>query len=361
MEQHNYSDGALGSGEVDGYDALILVSFGAPERAEDVMPFLRKVTDGRGVPEERLAAVAEHYYQAGGASPLNERCRQLLAALEGELAGLALRLYWGNRNWAPLLPATIAQMRNDGVQRALALVTSAYGGYSSCRQYLDDIATARAAVGPGAPVIDKLRLFYNHPGWVGAWADSLGKALALCGDVQGPVEILFSAHSIPQPMANTSPYVQHVTETAALTAGLAGAQTWRLVWQSRSGSPSAPWLGPDIGEVIATSQAAAIVVAPIGFVCDNMEIVHDLDVEAAALAEKKGARFVRARSVSGHPLFVSMVRELVQERLDGTAPKSLGAQGPWPDHCPEGHCPAPKAPPGAGPLPSQAAAQRSAP
>lgn len=331
------------------YEALVLVSFGGPERAEDVMPFLRRVTAGRGIPESRIEAVAEHYYHAGGASPINARCRELMAALAPELADLRLPLYWGNRNWHPLLDDTVAQMRDDGVQRALAFVTSAYGGYSSCRQYLDDIAAARAKVGPGAPEIQKLRLFYNHPGWARSWAASLSGALEACrvgvaagaGGSQGLVDVLFSAHSIPVSMAQTSPYVEHVSETARLVAGLAGVGEWKLVWQSRSGRPSSPWLGPDVTEVIEASGAAGVVVVPIGFVCENMEIVHDLDVEAAAVAETKGAYFVRAPAVSTSPAFVSMVRELVQERLSpGPERAALGPLGPWADACPVGHCPA---------------------
>ena len=357
------------------YDALLLVSFGGPERAEDVVPFLQRVTAGRGIPEQRIEAVADHYYKAGGASPINARCRQLLAALAPEMAELGLRLYWGNRNWAPLLEDTMAQMRDDGIIRALAFVTSAYGGYSSCRQYQDDIARARAKVGPGAPDIEKLRLYYNHPGWVEPWAASLSEAFEQCvvavgglsrpttvegghvapdgagwpvqgrpvqgRPVQGrPVQVLFSAHSIPLAMAATSPYVEHVTEAARLVAERAGTGSWQLVWQSRSGSPSSPWLGPDVCEVIEAGGAAGVVVVPVGFVCENMEVVHDLDVEAAATADKMKAHFVRASTVSAHPRFVQMVRELVQERLGPTVPPSaLGPLGPWPPSCPEGHCP----------------------
>ena len=313
-------------------------------------PFLRRVTAGRGVPQDRIAAVAEHYYRAGGASPINARCRQLLSALEPEMADLDLRSYWGNRNWHPLLEDTVAQMRDDGVRRALAFVTSAYGGYSSCRQYLDDIGTARAKVGPGAPEIDKLRLYYNHPDWAGPWADSLSQARRECeariahGPRRpgGPVEVLFSAHSIPVAMARTSPYVQHVTETARLVAQLSGTERWQLVWQSRSGGPSSPWLGPDVCEVIEASGAAGIVAVPIGFVCENMEVTHDLDVEAAASAAKIGAHFVRAAGVSATPAFVGMVRQLVQERLSPAAePLALGTLAPWPAACPAGHCPPP--------------------
>ena len=342
--------------EVEGYQALVLVSFGAPEREEDVIPFLRRVTAGRGVPDSRLSQVAEHYYAAGGASPLNARCRELLGALQPELAALGLKVYWGNRNWHPLLDDTIAEMRDDGIERALAFVTSAYGGYSSCRQYLDDIETARRRLGDEAPAVDKLRLYYNHPGWVGPWAVHLSRALepfrpaAAPGNESpgneniagpgSPVDVVFTAHSIPVPMAANSPYVQHLTETADLVAAAAGARPWRLAWQSRSGPPTSPWLEPDICDVVRTSQARTMVVVPIGFVCDNMEIVYDLDVEAAGVAKEKGATLVRVPTVSGSPAFVEMVRELVQERLDRDAPRrSLGHHRPWPDACPPDHCP----------------------
>jgi protoporphyrin/coproporphyrin ferrochelatase len=331
--------------KVERYQALVLVSFGAPERSEDVMPFLRRVTAGRGIPESRLAAVAEHYYAAGGASPLNSRCRELLDSLRPQLADLGLRLYWGNRNWFPLLEETLAQMRDDGIERALAFVTSAYGGYSSCRQYLDDIAMARSRAGDGAPVVEKLRLYYNHPGWVEPWAANLSRVLERAEadqDATGQrgVEVIFTAHSIPAPLAATSPYVEHITESSRLVAELAGAPSWRLAWQSRSGPPSSPWLEPDISEVIQAVPAKTLVTVPIGFVCDNMEIIHDLDVEAAAVAKEKGANLIRVPTVSNSPTFVKMVLELVQERLDPELPRrSVGRHGPWPDACPEAHCP----------------------
>jgi len=347
---------------VDAYQALLLVSFGGPERAEDVKPFLRRVTAGRDVPESRLDKVAEHYFAAGGVSPLPAQCRTLLDALRAELAGTSLDIYWGNRNWHPLLEDTLARMRDDGIERALAFVTSPYGGYSSCRQYLDDIAAARAKVGPGAPRVEKLRLYYNHPGWVGPWTSNLALALETCNaeiagahaagkdtaatvEVRrapvGAVEVLFSAHSIPVALARNSPYVEHVTEAARLAAEGARVKSWQLVWQSRSGNPSAPWLGPDICDVIRSSSAGAFVVVPIGFACDNMEVVYDLDIEAAATAREKGARFVRAATVSSNPAFVTMVRELVQERVAPFGPRrAQGTFGPWPDNCPEGHCPA---------------------
>lgn len=328
---------------VSNYQAVVLVSFGGPESAEDVMPYLRRVTAGRGIPEQRVQAVAEHYYDAGGASPLNARCRELMDALGPRMAQLSLRLYWGNRNWHPLLEDTVVAMRDEGVDRALAFVTSAYGGYSSCRHYLDDIASARAKAGPRAPVIDKLRLYYNHPRWVDAWARATATALHQCKQKGiGDIELLFSAHSIPVSMAASSPYVAHVTESARLVAEATGCPRWRLVWQSRSGSPATPWLGPDITEVLDGCEASAVVVVPIGFACENMEVVHDLDVEAAEVAKKKGAMFVRATCASTDPAFAEMVTELVHERLaPASAKRSLGELGPWPDQCPTGHCPPP--------------------
>jgi len=328
------------------YDALLLVSFGGPETSEEVAPFLERVTRGRGIPPARLQAVAEHYYAAGGASPVNGCCRELLASLERETYELGLPWYWGNRNWHPLLERAIAQMRDSGVRRALAFVTSAYGGYSSCRQYREDIEAARSAVGRGAPEVDKIRLFYNHPGWVGPWADSVSAAIELCRTApgSGSVEpaVLFSAHSIPVEMADSSPYAAHVNETARLVALASGTRRWQVVWQSRSGNPSAPWLGPDVCEAIEQLGPADVVVAPIGFVCENMEVVHDLDVEAAAAATKVGARMVRARTVSTSPAFVTMVGDLVRERFDVKRSRgALGPAGPWPDACPVGHCPPP--------------------
>jgi ferrochelatase len=324
------------------YDAFLLVSFGGPEREEDVMPFLRRVTAGRSVPEARLQQVAQHYYAAGGRSPINDQCRAFLQALRAELSPLALRLYWGNRNWHPFLEDTLVTMSAEGIRRAIALVTSAYGGYSGCRQYLEDIERARAAVGPRAPAVDKLRLFYNHPGWVGPWVTSVQRALSEATKEEGgATEVLFSAHSVPVAMPGASLYSAQVQETSSLVAegaGLAPSQ-WRLVWQSRSGSPGSTWLGPDICDAVRGSAAGVVVVVPIGFVSEHMEVVHDLDVEAANAARDRGARFARAATVSTDPDFLAMVRELVQERSDPSLPRrALGRYGPWPDDCPAGHC-----------------------
>ncbi len=230
------------------YDAVLIVSFGGPEKAEDVLPFLENVTKGRNVPRERLLEVAEHYYRFGGKSPINDQCRELIAVLPNELAehGLDLPIYWGNRNWHPFLVDTLRQMRDDGVRHALAFVTSAYSSYSSCRQYRENIAAAQAEVGPGAPKVDKLRAFYNHPGFIEASADRVREALGRFLPNEQPwVRFVISAHSIPCSLAQASDYEKQLRETAGLVAETVGL-SWDLVFQSRSGPPTQPWLGPDI-------------------------------------------------------------------------------------------------------------------
>lgn len=335
------------------YDAVILVSFGGPERPEDVQPFLANVTRGRGVPPERLAEVAEHYHRFGGVSPINQQCRDLLAAIRADFAanGLDLPIYWGNRNWHPMLVDTVAQMRADGVRRALAFVTSAYAGYSSCRQYQDDIATARAAVGPDAPVIEKLRQFWDHPGFVEPHADALRAALHTLDPARrSTTRLVFTAHSIPTAMAATAGpdggrYEAQLRETARLVAAAAAPDLpYDLVWQSRSGPPQVPWLEPDINDHLATLAAdgvTSVVVSPIGFVSDHLEVVWDLDTEAAGTAKRLGLDYVRAATPGADPRFVAMVRELVLERLDEKAPRRrLGTLPAW-DACPVACCPAP--------------------
>jgi ferrochelatase len=310
------------------YDAFLLVSFGGPEGPDDVMPFLENVTRGRGVPPERLASVAEHYYAMGGVSPINQQCRDLLAAIRADFAagGLSLPVYWGNRNWTPYLTDTVQAMAADGVQRAVALVTSAYSSYSGCRQYLDDIERARAAAGPDAPRIDKIRRFHNHPGFTGPFAASTRAALAtLPADLRDDAHLVFTAHSIPAAMAEASGvgggrYVAELTEASGLIAERIGDGThpWTLAFQSRSGPPAQPWLEPDVrdhlGE-LAKSGVQAVVVIPVGFVSDHMEVRHDLDVEAAETAGSMGLAFARAATPGRHPGFVSMITELVQQRL----------------------------------------------
>jgi ferrochelatase len=332
------------------YDAFLLLSFGGPEHPDDVLPFLRNVTRGRGVPSERLAEVAEHYRHFGGVSPINQQCRDLLAAVRADFAanGVDLPVYWGNRNWTPMLADTLATMRDDGVRHAVALATSAYGGYSSCRQYHEDIAAARAAVGDGAPRVDKLRHFADHPGFVGPHAEAVRAALAGIGaDGLATTRLVFTAHSVPLSMAASAGpdggrYEAQLRETAGLVAAAAGAGVpFDLVWQSRSGPPQVPWLEPDINDhlaALADTGVTAVVVSPIGFVSDHLEVAWDLDTEAAATARKLGMEFVRAATPGTHPAFVAMVRELVRERLapDTFPRRGLGTLPAW-DACP-GHC-----------------------
>lgn len=334
------------------YDALVVVSFGGPEGQDEVVPFLRNVVGGRDVPEERVAEVAEHYRRFGGVSPINAQNRALVIALGSSLAaaGIDLPVYWGNRNWRPLLADELARMRDDGVQKALAFVTSAYGSYSGCRQYLDDIDTARAAVGAGAPAVDKLRLFYNHPGFIETWVASLRRSLREAAAVSPPAAsgmptVLFTAHSIPLSMADSGDYVAQLTETARLVAAGAGLPDggWRLVWQSRSGPPAQPWLAPDVVDAMAElPEEITVVLAPIGFVSDHMEVVYDLDTVAAAAGSARGQKVLRAATPGTHARFVTMVCELVAERLDPSLPRpAVGRFGPYPDRCAPGCCPAP--------------------
>jgi protoporphyrin/coproporphyrin ferrochelatase len=333
------------------YDALVVVSFGGPEGRDDVMPFLENVTRGRAVPRERLLEVAEHYFRFGGVSPINAQNRALLDALRAELGarGPALPIYWGNRNWHPFLAETLRRMAADGVRRALAFVTSAFASYSSCRQYLEDIARARAEVGPEAPEVDKLRLFWNHPGFIEPMVERVETALDAFPPVsRAGAHLAFTAHSVPLVVAEMSAYQAQLEAACALVAErLATRRPWRLVYQSRSGPPTAPWLGPDIGEHLAALRAEGatdVVVAPIGFVSDHLEVRWDLDREAAARARDLGLGFVRAETVGLHPRFVAMIRELVLERTVGAPRRALGAHGPAPDNCPAECCPAPARP-----------------
>ncbi len=326
------------------YDALLITSFGGPESPAEVMPFLENVLRGKNVPRERLLEVAEHYYQFGGKSPINDQNRRLIAALEAELAehGPRLPVYWGNRNWHPLLPDTLQQMKNDGVRRALAFVTSAYSSYSGCRQYRENIARAREAVGAGAPAVDKLRVFFNHPGFVEALADRVRQALmTLPGDK--PAHIVYTAHSIPEVMARGCDYELQLRETGRLVAEKLGRADWQLVYQSRSGPASQPWLEPDILDYLRTHRAsgndATVVIAPIGFVSDHMEVLFDLDTQARELCRELGIVMTRAETVGTHPRFIRMIRDLIWERLDETQPRpSLGDIGVRPDFCPADCC-----------------------
>ncbi len=337
---------------MSGYDALLIVSFGGPEGPDEVMPFLERVTRGRNVPRERLEVVAEHYHHFGGVSPINARTRNVIEALRAELSAndIALPVYWGNRNWRPLLTDTVRQMRDDGVRRALAIATSALSSYSSCRVYLEDIAKARHEVGEGAPEIDKIRPFYNHPGYVETCSARLVDALArLPAERRAGARVLYSAHSIPVSMADGCAYVAQLEELAELVSAEVRVGRWEQVYQSRSGPPQVPWLEPDVLDVLdriaEEEPGAAVVVAPFGFVADHMEVVYDLDVEAEARAAERGLTFVRASAANAHPRFVRMLRELIEERL-GTSERraALGRRGALPDRCAPDCCAPPRRP-----------------
>jgi ferrochelatase len=327
------------------YDAFLLVSFGGPEGREDVLPFLENVLRERNVPGERMLEVAEHYYHLGGVSPINAQNRALLAALQDEFAaaGLNLPLYFGNRNWHPLLPDTLRQMQADGVRRAIAFFTSAFSSYSGCRQYRENIAAAQAEVGEGAPAVDKLRVFFNHPGFIEPMVERTAAALAqIPAERRAAAYLLFSAHSIPLAMAQNCHYERQFRESSQLVAEAVGHANWRLVYQSRSGPPSQPWLEPDVGDAlaeIAISKSKDAVVVPIGFISDHMEVLFDLDEEARHKAGALGLNLIRAGTVGTHPRFVRMIRELVEERMNADAERpALGLLGPSHDVCPVDCC-----------------------
>lgn len=332
------------------YHALLIVSFGGPESREDVIPFLENVLRGRNVPPERMMAVAEHYYHFEGKSPINQQTRHLIAAIENEFAehGPKLPVYWGNRNWHPLLADTLRQMKQDGVQRAFAFVTSAYSSYSGCRQYREDIAQARAEV-EGAPEIEKIRAFFNHPGFIDATEDRLQDALAeLPSDARQNVQIIYVAHSIPISMASTCDYVTQLSEVRKLVSERLGITNDALVYQSRSGAPGQPWLEPDIldylRDVKVRNLASAVVIAPISFISDHMEVLFDLDIEVRQLCESLGLPMARAKTVGVHPKFIGMIRELILERMAGAERRALGSLGARADICAEDCCPAPQRP-----------------
>ena len=324
-------------------DAVLLVSFGGPEAPEDVVPFLENVTRGRGIPAERLAEVGRHYLEVfGGVSPLNEQCRQLVAALE---AAQDLPVYWGNRNWHPFLTDTLATMRADGIDHAYAIVTSAFPSYSGCRQYQEDVE--RAQVG-GLPAVTKVRHYYCEDGFVGPMARNVGAQL----DGLTRPRIVFTAHSIPLVMAETSgpsggAYVQALRTAAATVVQRLGAYEWDLVFQSRSGPPQVPWLEPDVGDHLERLHADGVreaVLVPIGFTSDHVEVVYDLDVQARERIPA-GMTVRRARTVGTDPEFVAMLADLVRQRRAGEESESHGCVATH-DRCPVGCCPPPRRPAG---------------
>ncbi|MGV9673645.1 ferrochelatase [Nocardia sp. NPDC003482] len=320
-------------------DALLLLSFGGPERPEDVMPFLENVTRGRGVPPERLAAVAEHYLHFGGVSPINALNRAIIAAVEAEFArrGIELPVYFGNRNWHPMVEDTVGEMAAAGVGAALVFPTSAWGGYSGCRQYDEDISRARAAVGEGAPTLVKLRQYFDHPLLIEAFADAIRAALeGISVDRRDRARLVFTAHSIPEaadeaagpPADGGRLYSRQVADAARLCAAATGFDDFDVVWQSRSGPPQVPWLEPDIVDHLETLSGKgvdAVVVCPVGFVSDHLEVIWDLDNEAAEKAQELGMSFARAATPGSDPRFAQLVAELVAEHLDGVPPRRLGS------------------------------------
>jgi ferrochelatase len=316
------------------FDALLVLSFGGPEGPADVRPFLENVVRGRGVPPERLDAVEEHYQHFGGVSPLNARNREIIAAVRERID---LPVYFGNRNWHPMVEDTVAEMARDGVRRGLVFATSAYGGYSACRQYQEDIARARKAVGDGAPELVKLRHFFDHPLFIAANADAVRAArAALPAEIRDAARLVFTAHSVPVSAdAAAGPaeeggrrYSRQIAEAARLVADELGVAAHDVVWQSRSGPPQVPWLEPDIVDhidALHTRGVPAVVVAPIGFVSDHVEVIWDLDTEARERAEELGMGFARAATAGPDPRFADMVAELVAEHMHDVAPRSLGA------------------------------------
>jgi ferrochelatase len=339
-----------------GYDAILLLGFGGPEGPDDVLPFLENVTRGRGVPRDRLEEVAEQYLLFGGRSPINDQNRALLAAVEAELdrRGRRLPAFWGNRNWAPYVEDTLRDITAAGHRRVLAFTGSAYASYSACRQYHEDLERAVDAVraeGGDPPAIDKVRPYWNHPGFVLAVVERVHAALeSLHPTDRNRARLVFTAHSIPESMAQTSDYEAQLRDEAALVAervAVPRSGEWDLVFQSRSGPPQVPWLEPDIVDHLHALHGAGddvVVVVPIGFTSDHMEVIYDLDTQAAEAAGELGTTMVRAGTVGTHPLFVRGLVDVLDEHLVGAPPAALGPLGPRVNPCRPGCCPAPARP-----------------
>jgi ferrochelatase len=298
LQSYSYNKG------VSRYDALLVLSFGGPEKHEDVIPFLENVLRGRDVPRERMLEVAEHYYHFDGRSPINDQNRALVAALKEVVK---IPVYWGNRNWHPMLTDTVRQMRDDGIRRAIAFVTSAFGSYSGCRQYAEDVEQARAAV-EGSPEIARIRPFSAHPAFIEAMTDRVRAAIAEVPQGQ----LIFTAHSIPIAMTQSSPYVDELNRACAAVAAGVDRPDWKLVYQSRSGPPGQPWLEPDICDYLREVRTDAVI-APIGFLSDHMEVLYDLDTEARAVCDGLGLKMVRAGTVETHPAMIRMIAELIEQ------------------------------------------------
>ncbi|MGV8885748.1 MAG: ferrochelatase [Microbacteriaceae bacterium] len=343
--------------EAVAYDAILLASFGGPEGQDDVIPFLRNVTRGRGIPEERLEEVAHHYRAFGGVSPINEQNRELKAALEAELLrrGVELPVLWGNRNWDPYLRDALTEANERGFTRLIAVGTSAYSSYSSCRQYREDYASALEQTGLGGVIrIDKVRQFFDHPGFVTPFIEGVRAGLAdvaAQGIAPENTHVLFATHSIPTTDAgksgpNGNAYqTQHLAVAEVVIAAQSESQVnWSLVFQSRSGPPSMPWLEPDINDAMRELAAAgtqAFVIVPLGFVSDHMEVKWDLDTEALETSNELGTFAVRVPTPGVHAAYVSGLIDLVMERMNGTPTEerpALTELGPWYDVCRPGCC-----------------------
>ena len=327
------------------YDALLFVSFGGPEGREDVLPFLENVLRGKPVPRERMLEVAEHYYHFDGVSPINGQNRDLINAVKRELEEqqIQLPIYWGNRNWHPMLNDTLEEMQKDGVKKALVFITSAYSSYSGCRQYRENIEEAKSTLPDGLLETDKIRVFYNHPGFVNTIADLLMESLNQFEEsARESATILFTAHSIPESMAANCSYASQLQETARLVMQAVGENPWHLVYQSRSGPPSQPWLEPDVCDFIGTLNAkespSHLAIVPIGFISDHMEVLFDLDIEAKDMCEELNIKMVRVPTVGTSPPFVKMIIELIRERMENIEQRSLGDMGPSHDVCPIDCC-----------------------
>jgi ferrochelatase len=309
------------------YDAILFVSFGGPEGPDDVLPFMRNVTAGRGIPDERLKAVSEHYLHFGGVSPINQQNRELLRALRAELdrRGVTTPIWWGNRNWTPYVDNAVMAMTDAGVQRAVAIATSAYSSYSGCRQYREDVARAQQLAGPTAPAIDKLRQYWNRDGFINPMVDNVLAALQLLPDDQrAEAQLVFTAHSIPMANAESSDYVAQLRSACAMVASRlatkesASEREWQLVYQSRSGAPQTPWLEPDISDHLRTLGASgvrAVCVLPIGFVSDHLEVLWDLDTQAQETAHEIGLTMVRAATVGTTAAFVESIADMLVDAL----------------------------------------------
>ena len=326
------------------YDAILLMSFGGPEGVQDVIPFLERVTKGRNIPQERLLKVAQNYYIFNGISPINEQNRNLIEAIKEEMlrVGLRLPIYFGNRNWTPFVEDALAQMKEDGIKKALVFVTAGFSCYSGCRQYRENLVSALENI-PDGPILDKIRVFYNHPKFIKVVSELIQISISKWGNKdESEIKLVFTAHSIPLSMAEKSDYEKQLHEACRLTVESLGFSEYTLCYQSRSGSPKFPWLEPDIATVLenfAREAVKNVVFVPIGFVSDHIEIIYDLDIEAKNMAENLGLNFLRVASPVAHPEFPKMVVDLIMERMTENPQRlAIGKYQANHDVCPVNCC-----------------------